>query len=88
MELGVLPSPCRALIEYICSLTPAWPLLGKANFTAACRELMPPFTSIIRIMARRKYPSHPNLPRGAVKGTLGILPQCPAPSPCDGEIAL
>lgn len=55
MNLGILPSPCRALIEYNCSLTSACPLLGKVNFTNAWRGLMPSFTSLIRIMARHKF---------------------------------
>lgn len=55
MNLGVLPSPCTALIEYNCSVTPACPLLGKVNFTNARCGLMPSFTSLIRIMACHKF---------------------------------
>lgn len=55
MKLGILPSPCRALIEDNCSFTPACPLLGKVNFTNAWHGLMPYFTSLIRIMARHKF---------------------------------
>lgn len=55
MKSGILPSPCRALIEDNCSFTSACPLLGKVNFTNAWRGLMPSFTSLIRIMAGRKF---------------------------------